>query len=106
LEDEGRQSAVVDVDDHVGQSVSDEIRDEAFQTGRMEWDLLKQVQDALERIKNGSYGRCLDCGQLIDEARLEAVPWTPYCWQDQQKRDREEAEKTGIAPPPADKWPL
>ena len=41
--------------------------------------LLKQVQDALIRIDNGTYGKCMVDGGDIDEKRLEAEPWTPYC---------------------------
>jgi Prokaryotic dksA/traR C4-type zinc finger len=41
--------------------------------------MLSQVQDPLERIKNGAFGNCLADGEPIDEKRLEAVPWTPYC---------------------------
>src|SRR5881275_3037107 len=37
--------------------------------------LLTQVQRALERIEQGTYGKCVDCGQPIPERRLEAIPW-------------------------------
>src|SRR5436309_4584493 len=37
--------------------------------------LLTEVQRALERIDNGTYGRCVDCGQPIPEKRLEVLPW-------------------------------
>jgi len=37
--------------------------------------LLTEVQQALERIDNGTYGKCVDCGQPIPEKRLEAIPW-------------------------------
>lgn len=50
--------------------------------------MLAQVRDALRRIEGGSYGRCVICGRPIEAARLEAVPWTPYCLKDQQKRDK------------------
>lgn len=41
--------------------------------------LLRQVQDALKRIDNGTYGKCVVDGGEIEEKRLEAEPWTPYC---------------------------
>ena len=41
--------------------------------------LLYQVEQALSRIGEGKYGVCLDCGKRIDDARLEAIPWTAYC---------------------------
>ena len=41
--------------------------------------LLAEVQQALARIDNGTYGICTNCGQLIPEVRLEAIPWATLC---------------------------
>ncbi len=41
--------------------------------------LLAEVQQALARIDNGTYGICSNCGQLIPEKRLEAIPWATLC---------------------------
>jgi DnaK suppressor protein len=46
---------------------------------------LEQVEDALKRMDNGTYGKCVVCGRPIPDARLEAIPWTPYCIEDQEK---------------------
>ena len=40
---------------------------------------LKHLEDALKRIKRGSYGLCLSCGEDIQRERLEVVPHTRYC---------------------------
>ena len=37
--------------------------------------LLTEVESALERIEQGTYGKCVNCGQPIPEKRLEAIPW-------------------------------
>src|SRR5713101_4520821 len=37
--------------------------------------LLTEVQEALKRIEQGTYGKCVDCGRPIPEKRLEAIPW-------------------------------
>jgi len=37
--------------------------------------LLTEVERALERIEQGTYGKCVNCGQPIPEKRLEAIPW-------------------------------
>lgn len=37
--------------------------------------LLADVEEALGRLQEGTYGRCLSCGQPIPERRLEAIPW-------------------------------
>src|SRR5919206_4773264 len=41
--------------------------------------LLNSIDAALERIQEGQYGKCVNCGQPIQEKRLEAVPWTRHC---------------------------
>ena len=40
---------------------------------------LDQVDAALARIADGTYGSCAVCGEAIAEGRLEARPWTPFC---------------------------
>ncbi|WP_423184669.1 TraR/DksA family transcriptional regulator [Arthrobacter sp. NyZ413] len=40
---------------------------------------LEQIEAALQRIVDGSYGTCAVCGSAIAEGRLEARPWTPFC---------------------------
>jgi DnaK suppressor protein len=37
--------------------------------------LLTEVQEALKRIEQGTYGQCVVCGRPIPEKRLEAIPW-------------------------------
>ena len=44
-----------------------------------EMQLLREIDSALERIEDGSYGICLGTGQQIPKARLEAKPWARYC---------------------------
>ncbi|HEY8700787.1 MAG TPA: TraR/DksA C4-type zinc finger protein [Arthrobacter sp.] len=40
---------------------------------------LAEVEAALGRIADGTYGTCAVCGEAIAEGRLEARPWTPFC---------------------------
>jgi RNA polymerase-binding transcription factor len=40
-----------------------------------EQSLLTEVLRALKRIEDGTYGKCENCGKLIPEKRLEAIPW-------------------------------
>ena len=47
--------------------------------------LLTEVQSALKRIENGTYGKCIDCGQPIPEKRLEAIPWAARCVKDEER---------------------
>lgn len=41
--------------------------------------LLQSIDAALDRIDDGDYGKCANCGQPIQEKRLEAVPWARHC---------------------------
>jgi DnaK suppressor protein len=41
--------------------------------------LLREVEAALERIENDTYGTCCRCNAPIDPARLRAIPYAPYC---------------------------
>src|ERR1041385_5361278 len=38
--------------------------------------ILQAIEEALARIQKGTYGVCRDCGELIAEARLAAIPWS------------------------------
>lgn len=66
---------------------------------------LKQVEDAMGRIKEGNYGICEGCGQNIPEERLEAVPFTTFCYQCREKLDdqvtasRRPVEEGVVMPP-------
>ncbi|KNZ70153.1 TraR/DksA family transcriptional regulator [Thermincola ferriacetica] len=66
---------------------------------------LDQVEDALERIREGTYGRCERCGKEIPRERLEAMPTTTYCIEckekDEELPDRHirPIEEDVIAPP-------
>lgn len=44
-----------------------------------EKEVLEQIEAALERIEQGSYGRCEACGHGIGKARLDAIPYTAFC---------------------------
>ena len=89
LESEARDSRVAEVGDSGDRAISSENKSEAFQEGTVEWQMLTEVRDALRRIEEGTYGRCIECGREIDIARLEAIPWTPYCLADQVKHDEQ-----------------
>ena len=41
--------------------------------------LLIQVDEALKRFEQGTFGVCVSCGQSIDPARLKAIPYSPLC---------------------------
>ena len=42
-------------------------------------DILDQTEAAIQRIEDGSYGRCRACGQPIPQSRLDAIPYAAEC---------------------------
>jgi len=51
--------------------------------------VLDLVESALERIEDGDFGSCVDCGGKIPKTRLSALPYTPYCVKCAGKVERE-----------------
>ena len=75
----------------------DHIADSATETYLRELDegleenaehLLDEIDAALVRIEDGSYGLCTACGRPISEARLEAVPYATLCIDDKRALER------------------
>ena len=51
-------------------------------------DILKRVNEALERIDNGTFGVCQMCSQNIPEERLKALPYANLCISCKQKEEK------------------
>ncbi len=51
---------------------------------------LKQIEDALDRIEENTYGLCEECGVKIPRARLKVVPFAKYCVECKEAIEREE----------------
>ena len=50
--------------------------------------LVSEIDAALGRIEDGTYGTCVVCGQPIGEGRLEAVPYATLCIDDKRRQER------------------
>jgi len=50
--------------------------------------LLGEIDAALARIDDGTYGKCVNCGAQIPEERLEAMPWATLCIDCKRKEER------------------
>jgi DnaK suppressor protein len=77
------------IDDHPG-DVATETHDRELDYGLEEnaEAVLQEIDAALERIEDGTYGKCEICGRDIDEARLEARPWATLCIDDQRRLEQ------------------
>lgn len=65
-------------------SVAEESAAEEFAAAAVNTRTLGQVREALQRMDGGTFGRCIVDDGPIEAARLEAMPWTPYCLKHQQ----------------------
>lgn len=60
-----------------GADIAGQDRSMAVQT--VQRDVLEQIESALERIEEGSYGTCERCGKPINPERLDALPYATLC---------------------------
>jgi RNA polymerase-binding transcription factor len=88
LEQDARDSGESEVRDSTDDATSAQGTSQALEEDALLSQTLIQVRDALKRIEDGTYGRCIVCGRQIEAARLEAVPWAAYCLEDQEKQDK------------------
>jgi RNA polymerase-binding protein DksA len=70
---------------HVASETFDRELDDGLEEGAERQ--LEQVDAALKRIDEGTYGTCAICGKPIGEERLRAVPWATLCIDDQRKQE-------------------
>ena len=49
---------------------------------------LEEINMTLERIKKGTYGKCMNCGKMIDDGRLKVKPTALYCLDCEKKREK------------------
>jgi DnaK suppressor protein len=82
---EAARAQVLDAPGDIGDvSLAGEGKTKAFTEAELDATVLRQVRDALRRIEEGTFGRCVVDGGSIEPKRLEAVPWTPYCLKHQR----------------------
>lgn len=65
--------------DSVDMSLQDVNQELALRLGERESQMVADIDQALLRIEEGSYGTCARCGKDIPQARLEALPTARHC---------------------------
>lgn len=75
----GQESADDGTEDIVDRANNSYNRELMFSLSDSERIMLLQIEEALKRMDDGTYGRCANCGQNISIPRLQAVPWTRFC---------------------------
>ena len=89
LTDETGELMSSSADNHLADTASETFErelDEGLEEGALR--RLREVEEALTRIEDGTYGTCAVCGREIPPERLEAVPWATLCIDDARKRGR------------------
>lgn len=74
----GETGQIADISDDAARTYSRQLEGEL---GKQEWQKLKQVDTAIEKMEEGKYGICAECEATIPEARLKLVPFTEFCTQ-------------------------
>ncbi|HEY7111896.1 MAG TPA: TraR/DksA family transcriptional regulator [Thermoanaerobaculia bacterium] len=75
-EEETTEESTQDIAD---KAVSSYTREFLYSLSDSDRTTLLQIDEALARIEEGTYGACQSCGAPKAEKRLLAVPWAPYC---------------------------
>jgi len=94
-EQDGREADVGSAQDIADRAANAYAKEFLFNQSANERQQLQMVEGALARIKEGMFGQCISCGNLINTKRLEAVPWTRYCIACQEKIETGQLEEAG-----------
>lgn len=87
------EDTVLRGDNDTSPDESDEFGSDSYQRDMQinlienESEILREVQEALERVEEGTYGVCEVCDKLIPERRLEVLPYAKHCVTCQQAMD-------------------
>ena len=60
----------------------------AYSIIKLKAEEIESIEEALQRIENGKYGRCRDCSRWIRPARLQVQPFAVRCRSCQEKREK------------------
>jgi len=77
--------------DVVDKAESSYTKEFLFSLSDSEREQLFLIDEALRRIHKREYGFCQMCRKEISKKRLDAVPWTPFCIECQEKEEQKES---------------
>lgn len=88
--EQAAQQELISIDQHPAEQATESLDREIDSTVEQRVNAeLEEVEAALQRLEEGRYGLCEVCGKPIAEGRLEAMPATRYCVDDQAKAERD-----------------
>lgn len=83
----GREADEESSQDVADKAASSYTKEFLFSHSSSERSIMQLVDEALDRVEDGSFGVCMACEDAIQARRLEAVPWTRYCISCQEKQE-------------------
>jgi DnaK suppressor protein len=87
-EKDGREADEEATQDIVDKAANSYAKEFLFHQSDESRRVLQLVNEALERMKEGTYGQCVECQEEVQQKRLEAVPWARHCIECQEKQDQ------------------
>jgi RNA polymerase-binding transcription factor len=85
---DGRDADLESAQDIADRAANSYNKEFLFSQSNNERQLLQMVDGALVRMREGTFGQCISCGEEINSKRLEAVPWTRHCIECQEKLEK------------------
>ena len=87
-EDYGREADVEATQDPADKASNSYTKELLFSQSTNDRLILTMIDEAIERMDDGEYGQCVNCGNEILPKRLEAIPWARYCITCQDLKER------------------
>jgi DnaK suppressor protein len=84
-EEETTEESTQDIAD---KAVSSYTREFLYSLNDAERSTVQQIDQALGRIEDGTYGLCLNCGTPMNEKRLSAIHWSRHCVECQELAEK------------------
>jgi RNA polymerase-binding protein DksA len=91
--DHARQVDAVETGDAADRAEVELERASLLEASELDLELLREIEDAMERMREGAYGICLEGGEPIPFERLQAIPWARYCEEHQAAREAAEVRR-------------
>ena len=84
----GRDTENGDTQDIADKASNAYTKEFLYSLSNTDRNILQLVDDALERLKHGRFGVCMECGEKMLPKRLEAVPWARHCISCQEREEK------------------
>ena len=83
----GEEASTAEPRDEADESVRLDAQDEAWRMAEAEGRELARIDATLTRLRDETFGECVDCGEEIEEKRLMALPTASRCMSCQEARE-------------------